>query len=565
MNKPATAPAEPANQFEPIPYRIRLGVTGHRDLPNPAEMEALVRQAIDAEVNKLFSDASQEALEHVRQSGVTPVAYSVLSPLAEGADRVVARAVLRYSGARLDVVLPLTVDDYLEDFATLESAAEFTQLLDQCPRPVVLRRTRIRDEVRDPEDQQARRGTAYERAGRYVVDHCDLLIALWDGAPSRGTGGTAEIVQYAKEQQRPVLRVWNGTWEVLHPGNGLSASGIERIDHFNRYRPTRRQNAVYTSKDDWKEPDGLPQPSQDLISSNLRPYYRQASIIASVNQAMFHRAGWFIYLFSALAIVSVALATIVHSLAVPGYLAELALLITAIIALRRARRSRAQEMWMECRFLAERLRSGMFLAACGVEPSPIEVLPFMGHAHTADDWMVRVFDEVWKRMPRLPECPADKLPALTDFARRFWIQGQIGYHQSKREREGLALKMLEDVARVVLPATLGAAGLHLVPKLHLPCLPSEWGPGLEGFLSFIAIAFPAVAASVAGMLAHREYKRLEKGSENILPHLERLNRQMKSVDDRAQFEAVLHRMDELMLRETQGWLMLMRYVEIQLH
>ena len=40
---------------------------------------------------------------------------------------------------------------------------------------------------------------------------------------------------------------------------------------------------------------------------------------------------------------------------------------------------------------------------------------------------------------------------------------------------------------------------------------------------------------------------------------------MKSVDDRAQFEAVLHRMDELMLRETQGWLMLMRYVEIQLH
>ncbi len=40
--------------FEPIPYRIRIGVTGHRNLDDPAAMQATVKKAIDAEVEKLF-------------------------------------------------------------------------------------------------------------------------------------------------------------------------------------------------------------------------------------------------------------------------------------------------------------------------------------------------------------------------------------------------------------------------------------------------------------------------------------------------------------------------------
>ena len=50
--------------------------------------------------------------------------------------------------------------------------------------------------------------------GRYVVDHCDVLIALWDGMPSSGQGGTAEIVSYAKEQCRPVVIFSTETGDV---------------------------------------------------------------------------------------------------------------------------------------------------------------------------------------------------------------------------------------------------------------------------------------------------------------------------------------------------------------
>jgi hypothetical protein len=170
--------------LEAIPYRIRIGVSGHRKLDDPAALLATVKKAIDAEVEKLFSEKSRQNIERVLRAGMTAILYRVLSPLAEGADRVVARAVLDYPGARLDVVLPLTVEDYLEDFATEESKVEFLDLLGRGRRAVPLRTRRIRDERSRPEDQAERGRDAYKLAGEYVVDHCGVLIALWDGQPA---------------------------------------------------------------------------------------------------------------------------------------------------------------------------------------------------------------------------------------------------------------------------------------------------------------------------------------------------------------------------------------------
>jgi hypothetical protein len=50
--------------------------------------------------------------------------------------------------------------------------------------------------------------SAFLYAGRRVVDRCDTLIAIWDGAPARGRGGTADIVSYARSIGRDVEIVW---------------------------------------------------------------------------------------------------------------------------------------------------------------------------------------------------------------------------------------------------------------------------------------------------------------------------------------------------------------------
>jgi hypothetical protein len=157
--------------------------------------------------------------------------------------------------------------------------------------------------------------------------------------------------------------------------------------------------------------------------------------------------------------------------------------------------------------------------------------------------------------------------ALNLYIRKAWIGEQVRFHREKKERESRFRKRLAKAGAVVLPTTIAAAALHLVLPLWHPSGASEslhmLHYGLHQGLSFIALLFPAIAASLAGMEAHREHLRLEKRSSNMAPQLERLNRQMASATDPERFESLLQQVDEIMLRETQDWLMLMRYVEIK--
>jgi len=158
---------------------VRVGVTGHRFLAEIEKLQAAIERALDA-IGHAFPERA-------------PVA---VSPLAEGADRLVSEAAL-HSGGALEAVMPLPVDDYATDFETEQSKAEFQGLLDQTAEVVVLPATATRNE-------------AYEQAGLYVLDHSDVLIAIYDGRPAQGRGGTAVIVERALEHGMPVLHIKAG-------------------------------------------------------------------------------------------------------------------------------------------------------------------------------------------------------------------------------------------------------------------------------------------------------------------------------------------------------------------
>ena len=49
---------------------------------------------------------------------------------------------------------------------------------------------------------------AFMAAGAEVIDRSDLLIAVWDGQPTRGLGGTADAVAYARARGREVVVIW---------------------------------------------------------------------------------------------------------------------------------------------------------------------------------------------------------------------------------------------------------------------------------------------------------------------------------------------------------------------
>ncbi len=159
---------------------VTIGVTGHRFLAEPARLGAALADVV-----------ARLALEH-------PERWTVLSALAEGADRMVTQCLLDRPGTRLVAVLPLGVEDYENDFDTEASRAEFRALLGRADNVVVIAPTEDRD-------------GAYEACGREVLDRSDLLVALWNGRGAQGVGGTGGIVARARALGRPV--VW------VHAGN----------------------------------------------------------------------------------------------------------------------------------------------------------------------------------------------------------------------------------------------------------------------------------------------------------------------------------------------------------
>ncbi len=152
-----------------------IGVTGHRTL----------RADADQWVSPL-----SDVLERIRtRLPHTPVV--VLSALAEGADRQLARMVMARLDAQLVVPLPMPVEEYVRDFVSGQSQREFHSLLQEAMGARVVG-GRVHDEPTARNDRTRR----YAQAGAYVVEHSHLLIAVWDGQPARGPGGTADVVEW---------------------------------------------------------------------------------------------------------------------------------------------------------------------------------------------------------------------------------------------------------------------------------------------------------------------------------------------------------------------------------
>ncbi|HEY4455309.1 MAG TPA: hypothetical protein VGN81_13425 [Pseudonocardiaceae bacterium] len=57
-------------------------------------------------------------------------------------------------------------------------------------------------------DHQVPDGAAYLAASLRMLADADELLAVWDGAPARGLGGTAEVVDAARRLTLPVTVIW---------------------------------------------------------------------------------------------------------------------------------------------------------------------------------------------------------------------------------------------------------------------------------------------------------------------------------------------------------------------
>jgi hypothetical protein len=162
---------------------LRLGVTGHRKLPvaDMALLDKTVGKILDAIDATMITFANDRTLHRFYQK--TKPVLRVISPLAKGADRLVARQAVARQWL-LSVPLPFPQQEYENDFP--ESVDEFRSLL---------ARAKAIGEVVELDGRREAEGAAYFEAGHFVLRHSDVLIAVWDGLEAAGEGGTGEIVE----------------------------------------------------------------------------------------------------------------------------------------------------------------------------------------------------------------------------------------------------------------------------------------------------------------------------------------------------------------------------------
>jgi hypothetical protein len=156
-----------------------VGVTGHRTLPDPA-LWSWVRDELGAAIATLDPPIV----------GVTG--------LAEGADQRFAEVVLDVGGSLHAV---LAFEGFGESLEGADAQAAFTRLLGRAA-------------VVETIPPQATPELAYLAEGARVVDLSEVLVAVWDGKPARGIGGTAEVVAQARQKGIPVVHLDPSAREV---------------------------------------------------------------------------------------------------------------------------------------------------------------------------------------------------------------------------------------------------------------------------------------------------------------------------------------------------------------
>ena len=239
----------PPSTTSALPFLLRLGVTGHRVLPNDPRLARQVERAVDLAIEMIGSPHSDS------------VRLRVITPLGEGADRLVAHTVLGRSGATLEAALPLPVERYLEDFKTETSKEEFCGLLGRADAVGTL------PSVPDPK-------VAYQRVGQYVLDHCDILIALWDGLPPRGKGGTAGVVHRARTSGVPLIwiRTTSPFQITTEPGHGHTAKAYREFVRFNQEETPNLKQKTEARIHGWMDEGDRVGLRQDLLHPVAKGY-----------------------------------------------------------------------------------------------------------------------------------------------------------------------------------------------------------------------------------------------------------------------------------------------------
>lgn len=598
----------PDNQGR-VPFRLRIGVTGHRNLsPHDAQLRKAVRDAIKLALSSI--ECPEDGPPH------TPLRLTVVSALAEGADRIVAHEVLKPAGgkregSKLVCVLPVAARDlalYRNDFTSEGSKREFEEL-----RKHAWLQLEPPEENAPKDDTEEQRDAGYLWAGQEVVRNCDVLIAIWDGQPSRRGGGTADLIRWAREQdanrsraepapaarkglaQRILtvarfgppaveetifdgpgpLRIIVGTsgdhkpivdrgplWDAAADAKrGQLKRDLRGLGEFNEktYDPAVWARSAGQTENDlasarYWQLQGL----KDILRQISPPLIRADCAAIDAQRAFFH---WSYTFFGCTALATIIAATQAVVLPRAWWLTfgELALIIASFaIVLRENRWKNNNKHWFVYRFFAERLRTACYLLVVGIVPTTEFDIGGTVDDPTRNEWVWRAFTAILAECDVRRQKPRADLETLSSLIGECWIGGQLNYFEGHSKSMMRKHNAVRGLLYGVLGLTIVAAALHSARIWPLQS-------GGTQTLVICAIGLPAVAAALSNVRNIREFSRhsfryarhaavLRRYKERNDALQERYRKQLNDESGIRDLQRLTAEVGNLLTGETRNWL-----------
>lgn len=580
--------------YENHPPRPRLalnvGITGHRAKALGEELIGPVRDRLD----DIFESLKHAAYELRRREqelfeDIEPI-VRLHTPLATGSDQIAAQSA-RANDYQIRALLPFKVSEYCRDFRGRE-LEEFTVHLETADNVMAL-----------PGDRSA--SDAYVLVGKAVIAASDVIVAIWDGEPGNGPGGTAHVVELALREGVPVIHLTidrasgDASQVRLIVGGDLVEPEIKRLETLEDYTDLlaivlapdtqiERTHILEYYREvevrrNWRIEYPLMLAMLRIKSLSSRPWQqdsiatsleRERSVIredypASVRMPLERGYGWsnFLairyaqkfrsghitnYALSALAVIVALTGLLVPAIKVYLVMLELILIWALFYNTSIAKKEDWHRRWLQYRHLAESLRPLLYLKRVGLTGPPFRS-DYVAGAHRKEastDWTRWYAAAIWREMASPSgEMSSEQVKALARAAIQEQIIPQAEYHEVNAIRMRELDHRLHEVGNFLMGCVISACVLFILGYYALPELVHSITP----LVVFLTAGLPAAGAAVFGMRGHGEHLLQANRSTESSAALKQSAKRLEQVEDIEVLARELQTMSHIMLADLNEW------------
>jgi hypothetical protein len=491
--------------------RYVIGFTGHRS--------GFDENTIRAKLNEVLASLKAMAAKNGGQA-------ELYASVAEGADTLCVEAA-RGLGMPVHLLLPLEEAEFAKDFSTPAAwQRSQAQLVTSRQRPG-------RDSVHLVSGE-ATRPECYFNQAIHMLDAVDVLIAVWDGQPERGMGGTAQVVAQAKAIRTPVV-------EISPAGIITKSEGLEAC-----FKP----DAIITELNQIASHNQVPCAAAAMQPDSLQQCLDQ---IAMTEAGHFRPSLVGIILLHGLAALLAAIVTFevkeghwFHHNRWLFTATELVLVSSALWMAIQLHRRHTQEKWIRCRFACELVR--------GLRAS----VPLIDPLHPP----ITRHDPKWKRFALsagllVMEHQRSHQPEVL---RDHYLATRLGVDHQESQIQHFKTKRTAATRWWNVTGLVGTWSAWLAPvfvglSLLNKCLHWGWEKSPVGwfFVGLLPIALPLLAGAASGIRHALDAGRRKERYPEMVARLTEIKRALPGLQTASSIRQAVSRSEEILLDELIEW------------